>query len=74
MMRAGSREVDIVDQSHKQRYLAYNRNPKPIEKFDLFPYMAMSRSVIRDHSSFVNNLSGKHFNPSLGKSRNSSVE
>ena len=73
--------------SREQRYFAYNSDPKPNlnqnqspnpnpnpnpnEKFDLLPYIAMSRDVTWPKQFFAYNFSGKHFNStSCGVIRN----
>ena len=40
-----------------------NPNPNPNDKFDLIPYMAMSRDVTRSNQFFADILSGNHYNP-----------
>ena len=48
-----------------------NPNPNPNEKFDLLPYMAMSRDITWPKQFLAHNFSGKLFNPtSCGVIRN----
>ena len=48
-----------------------NPDPNPNEKFDLLPYIDMSRDVTWPKQFFAYNFSGKHFNPtSCGVIRN----
>ena len=49
----------------------HSPNPNPNVKFDLFPYMAMSRDITWPTQFLAHNFSEKHFNPtSCGVIRN----
>ena len=49
----------------------HSSNPNPNVKFDLLPYMAMSRDIIWPTQFLAHNFSEKHFNPtSCGVIRN----